>query len=494
MLPSATQDNSVRSFFSKHGAIAGLLSALLVIPCLWQRKIEAGDLGSHVYNAWLAQLVHEGKAPGIYIVWQSKNILFDLMLFYFAKIFGLPAAEKIAMSLCVLIFFWGVFALVAAVAGKPPWFLAPLVAMFAYGYVFYMGFMNYYLSVGLAAIALALLWQGGKRDVLRAAILFPIIYLAHPLGALWFLGTAAYRLLWLSLQGGTRLALPMGTLFLAIAVHVFIRHHPEYQWDFLQSPIILRNGFDQLAVFGHRYVILSVVLFVFALICIVVDAVQHGRFLEYWKKRRLIVELYLAAFWMTALLPQNLKLDPTAGWIGALVTRLTIINAIFAMCWLASLRPRLWHLVGYGAAAAVFFAFTYQEMAYLNRLEANADRIAEQLPFGTRVSATIYEKPRYRAMFIHAVDRACVGHCFMYSNYEPSTREFRVRVAPGNRVVTTSQAESEDWQWGRHEVRPEDLPMKQIYQCGAADLTQLCIRDLTAGEQNGRIGYHPRPE
>jgi hypothetical protein len=82
----------------------------------------------------------------------------------------------------------------------------------------------------------------------------------------------------------------------------------------------------------------------------------------------------------------------------------------------------------------------------------------------------------------------------MYSNYEPSTREFRLRVAPGNRVVTTSQDESEDWQWGRHQVRPEDLPMKQIYQCDAADLTQLCIRDLAVGEKNGRIGYRPQSE
>jgi hypothetical protein len=43
-------------------------------------------------------------------------------------------------------------------------------------------------------------------------------------------------------------------------------------------------------------------------------------------------------------------------------------------------------------------------------------------------------------------------------------------------------------------VRMEDLPMKQIYQCDAADLTQLCVRDLSAGEKNGRIGYHPQPD
>jgi hypothetical protein len=44
---------------------------------------------------------------------------------------------------------------------------------------------------------------------------------------------------------------------------------------------------------------------------------------------------------------------------------------------------------------------------------------------------------------------------------------------------------------GQYDVRDEDLPLKQIYQCDPADLTKLCIRDLQAGEKIGRIGYHP---
>jgi len=39
------------------------ISALMVVPCWWHRRIEAGDLASHVYNAWLAQLIEKGQAP-----------------------------------------------------------------------------------------------------------------------------------------------------------------------------------------------------------------------------------------------------------------------------------------------------------------------------------------------------------------------------------------------------------------------------------------------
>jgi hypothetical protein len=44
---------------------------------------------------------------------------------------------------------------------------------------------------------------------------------------------------------------------------------------------------------------------------------------------------------------------------------------------------------------------------------------------------------------------------------------------------------------GEYEVDETDLPLKQIYQCDEKDLTKLCIRDLEAGETNGRIGYKP---
>jgi hypothetical protein len=44
---------------------------------------------------------------------------------------------------------------------------------------------------------------------------------------------------------------------------------------------------------------------------------------------------------------------------------------------------------------------------------------------------------------------------------------------------------------GEYEVDETDLPLKQIYQCDDKDLTRLCIRDLEAGETNGRMGYKP---
>jgi hypothetical protein len=37
----------------------------------------AGDLSSHLYNAWLAELIGQGRAPGLVIVEQHTNVLFE---------------------------------------------------------------------------------------------------------------------------------------------------------------------------------------------------------------------------------------------------------------------------------------------------------------------------------------------------------------------------------------------------------------------------------
>ena len=64
-----------------------------------------------------------------------------------------------------------------------------------------------------------------------------------------------------------------------------------------------------------------------------------------------------------------------------------------------------------------------------------------------------------------------------------------MRVQAGSPVVTANVDDSEDMQSGTYEVQEEDLPLKQIYQCDASDLTRLCVRDLVAEEENGRVGY-----
>jgi len=481
--PPAPSKSSILSYL--------LISVLTLIPIYWHRFVQAGDLGSHVYNAWLAQLAQQGKAPGVYVIWQWQNVLFDLILFCLAKIVGLTVAEKLAVSVCVLIFFWGVFAFLTAVTAQKPWYLTPVIAMLAYGYIFHVGFMNYYLSIGLACIGLALAWPLKRKGIFAAAIIAPLILFAHPLGFLWFLASVAYRALWLKLLRWWK-AMPLAAAISSLIVaHIVVLRHTTWETEWPDPPKIQWNGSDQLFVFGDRYFNLSLVVLAFGLAIAIAAAWRAGRRAEYWKQRQLILEFYAICFLAAVLLPENLRPDPNAGWIGALVTRLTLISAIVGLVWLAWQPPKKWHLAGFAVSAIVFFSFLFQDGSFLNRLEGNAQQITSQLPPGTRVLATIFAPDEYRTLFLHIADRACVGKCFLYSNYEPATKQFRIRVREGSPIVTSNVDDNGDMESGVYEVQEEDLPLKEIYQCDEDDLTKLCIRDLTANEKNGRLGYHP---
>src|SRR5258708_40333094 len=129
-------------------------------------------------------------------------------------------------------------------------------------------------------------------------------------------------------------------------------------------------------------------------------------------------------------------MSPESAWIGLLGSRLTTIVAIFGLVVLACVTPRKWHLAGFTLVAVAFFVFLNDDMIYLNEVESNVDELLWVLPYGSRVIPTLAAQPDWRIEFAgHLVDRACIGHCFTYSNYEAPSGQFRVRVMAGRPVV-----------------------------------------------------------
>jgi hypothetical protein len=491
----ANQDKVLRGprFIRGHAAFVAVLSILIVVPCFWQRRLEAGDLPSHIYNAWLAQLVQRGRAPGLYIAWRWNNVLFDLLLFYSAKLCGFAIGSKIVVAVCVLVFFWGVFSFVTAVSGRPPWFLAPCLAMLAYGYTFNMGFFNYYLSVGLACFGLALLWKPSSWDWLAGVIFFALATLAHPIGSLWFLGTLAYQMLRKKFVGTAGLAIPVMAIGIFVAAHWYFVHVAKFEIDWLDRPFYLFNGLDQLIVYSARYCFIAAATLAMFVIWIAQEWFRGSDRTVLAKPFLRAAELYLVCFCATSLLPQDMRPRLDSAWIGVLVSRLTLISAVFGLCAFSCLRPMKWVLVAGLGSATAFFALLYQDTIRLNRLESHAEALAATLPFGTRVIPTLLPAVDSRIPFIgHIVDRACIGHCFTYSNYEPASRQFRLRAEPGSLVATASAADAQEMEAGEYVVKAADLPLKNIYQCDPGDYTVLCVRDMMAGETTGSAGENEK--
>src|ERR1035441_1428012 len=193
-----------------------LASVLLLVPCYWQSHLQLGDLSSHIYNAWLAQLIESGRATGLAIVPQTTNVFFDLMLSGLFKTLGAEAAQRISVSLAVLTFVWGAFAFVSAVAGRRAWSLLPVIAMLAYGWVLHMGLFDFYLSLGLCFWALALAWEWKPRRVGAAVPVLLIAYVAHGLPVAWTIALLGY--LWLA----RRMAPPKRAILMAVSLAAMV--------------------------------------------------------------------------------------------------------------------------------------------------------------------------------------------------------------------------------------------------------------------------------
>ena len=92
-------------------------------------------------------------------------------------------------------------------------------------------------------------------------------------------------------------------------------------------------------------------------------------------------------------------------------------------------------------------------------MEDRIDSLAAQLPSGSRVVAPISDPSHRVNSLVHMIDRACLGRCFSYANYEASTTQFRVRAAPGNPYVAAAYGDSWDLQNGQYVVLPGDPPL-----------------------------------
>jgi len=478
--------DAIQAFTREEWVKAVMISLALLVPCFWHRGLLMGDLGSHLYNAWLGQLIRNGQAPGLWVAPQWTNVLFDLMLTALVNLLPILLAGRVAVYLASMVFFWGAFSFISAVHQRPVWSLVPALAVITFGWTAQEGLFNYYLSVGLAFLGLAFFWKYKGWWRLTPILLSPLIAIAHPLGFLWFVGGATYV--------GIAEIVPQRFHFLLVgasgavlaAVHRYLWHH--YRVEAPAHSVFFYNGLDQM-VFTNRYLILAACLALFMAISTGLDLLAR-REANSISAYLVPLQLYIIVEAGVLLLPDAVYWVQFAAPTSRLTERMTSISAVLLFCLLGAVKPRTWHFIALLAVSLSYFYFLYQDTSALSHMEQQAHGLVYSLPEGERVLVTITHPLKYRLSAKHIVDEACIGHCFSYGNYEAPSTQFRIRASRGNRFVFSTIEQAAAMDRGVYVMQPEDLPAHQVYQCGPTWM-DLCIHSLKAGEKNDHLGLHP---
>lgn len=469
-----TSENRARRF-----ATAVILSVPLLIPCFWQKRIQATDLSSHIYNAWLSVLAAQGKLQGLYLAPQHNNVLFDFALQWLLPRVGVAAAQRIAVSLAVLIFASGALALITTLGGRNWPFSLPCVAIFSYGFVYHMGFFNYYISMGICMWYLALIWTPNWRWRLAATPLLLLAWIAHPMPVVWAVGMAAYIVLAQQMSRRYTIWLFFLGSLAIIGVHLWLSHMYTCLWS--SSQLYWITGANEVMVFGSAYALVMAPLLIVWL----------------WRVRRLIkqrngltaalpIQLWLLNALAVCLIPNNIAFPQYASPLGMVTQRLSLGAAIMLCAALAALPASTTERLGLVLIATVFFAMIFADTWKLNHIEDDVDAAVAQLPAEQRVLGNFPTRLKRVSPLLHALDRACIGHCFSYGNYEASTGQFRLRARPGNAYVMSDYGDAFEVQMGKYVVEPRDLPAYLVYLCGEQK-GHVCSRPLRAGDVTGNF-------
>ena len=181
------------------------------------------------------------------------------------------------------------------------------------------------------------------------------------------------------------------------------------------------------------------------------------------------------------LIPNDVVFPAYSVAFGYVANRFSLPAGVMACALLAQVPLRRYEKVAMAVIVAGFSVMLYADTRELNRWEDSVDARIAQLPTGQRVVSSLPVLSVPVDPLSHMVDRACVGHCYSYANYEPSTRQFRVRAEAGNGIVFSEYADVYGVEKAQYVVQPRDLPLSLIYACHPKQW-EACVRPLSAGE------------
>ena len=392
---------------------------------------------------------------------------------------GPAAAERIVVSAAVEIFFWGAFCFVAAVAGHRCWIIAPSLAMIAYGVVFHLGFLNFYISTGLSLWMMTLLWRPVRSRLWLAIPLAVLALLSHALPLLAAIAALLYVYGLRRVPEANRWAVFIAGACPLVLVQTTLLTRFPTRWvpaDVLRLDGIAElTGAGQMWLYGAQYLIVvaGILLLWFFLF---LERLDRGSVLG-----DPMVHLWALAMLAFLLLPQQIQFPQYRFPLALIQPRISFFIAVFFCAVVAG------GLHGRGLTrascllAGAFFTMLFLDAKSLNQVDAKLNKIIAALPPGQRVVAAFEDSSSVQLNgLIHIGSGACIGRCWDYGNYEPATAQFRIQASGPNKVVAGDMLEVAEIEHGRHVVTAQESPLYSVCPV-TGSATPFELRKMTAG-------------
>ena len=199
-------------------------AAAAAIPLAITGTLPAADLPEHMAQVAIWKHLDDPChrfSETFELNFATAYLLGYLVMRALATVVSVTTAAKLTVGLTVLLLPLSMRALLRR-SGADPW-LSLLGFLFAYGYVFYWGFLNFALSIPIGIWFLALLYDERPR-LPRASAVAVLLLAAH---ALTFVFCAAVALLVAAVRRAPRLVVPLLAPAILFAIFVLRLRHAE---------------------------------------------------------------------------------------------------------------------------------------------------------------------------------------------------------------------------------------------------------------------------
>src|SRR6185369_16095308 len=299
------------------------------------------------------------------------------------------------------------------------WFLAPCLMMLTYGWVFHMGFSNYYLASGLSIWAVVLSMRRGAPALLASTGLLIAAYTAHAIPLAWAIGVIAYSRISKGLSWRRRQLLMVLAVASILGLRWWIIDRFHAHTTFHQT--LETSGVDQVWVFGHKYIAISVglgMLWGFLLLRISYLKGARGMFGDAYFQICILTGLFIL------LIPSSIELPQYALALSFITERMTLLHGVLICAFLARADPPRWICIWPVPLAMIYFSLIYADTKALNDVERKMEILTNNLTLRDRVISSFVDPTSRVQLWGHNLDRVCLGKCNSYANYEPVTLQF----------------------------------------------------------------------